>query len=489
MSLIQINNLSFSYEGTYDDVFKNVSFSIDSDWKLGLISRNGRGKTTLLKLMTGVYKYQGRIISNLKFDYFPFDIKDLSKNTMDVLEEIRGEIEVWRLVKEINQLDLSEDVLYRAFDSLSMGERTKIMLAVLFAGENNFLLIDEPTNHLDIEGRYVVSRYLNSKKGFILVSHDQNVLDNCIDHVLSINRSDITVTKGDFTTWQENKMRQDNFEIAQNEKLKKEIQRLETSSAQMAGWSDKIEASKIGTHAADRGYIGMLSAKMMRHSISVRTRRQRAIEEKEKLLKNIDKADDLKIHSLDYHSRHLIRINNLCISYDDKKIFDNLSMDVLSGDRVALVGRNGCGKTSLIKLILGEDIAYTGEISVGSNLIISTVSQDTSHLKGDLKSYAVQNKIDESLFKTILRKFGYSRSMFDNDISSYSEGQKKQVLLAKSLSQLAHIYIWDEPLNFIDILSRKQIENLILDFCPTMLFVEHDTFFVNTIATKIIEIT
>jgi len=227
---------------------------------------------------------------------------------------------------------------------------------------------------------------------------------------------------------------------------------------------------------------------MMRHSIAVQTRRQRAIEEKEKLLKNIDKADDLKIHSLDYHSRYLIRINNLSISYDEKNVFDNLSLDIMQGERVALVGRNGCGKTSLIKLILGEDIPYTGEISVGSGLIISTVSQDTSHLKGDLKRYAIENKIDESLFKAILRKFGYSRSMFDKDISSYSEGQKKQVLLAKSLSQQAHIYIWDEPLNYIDILSRKQIENLIMEFCPTMLFVEHDTFFVNAISNKIIEI-
>ncbi|MBN2880409.1 MAG: ABC-F type ribosomal protection protein [Clostridia bacterium] len=488
MSLIQVNNLSFSYEGTYEDVFREVSFNIDSDWKLGLISRNGRGKTTLLKLMSGRYDYQGSILSNLKVDYFPFDIKDVSMNTIDAVESIKGEIELWRLIKEMHQLELNEEMLYRPFKSLSMGERTKIMLAMLFIEDNNFLLIDEPTNHLDIEGRYVVSRYLNSKKGFILVSHDQNVLDNCIDHVLSINRSDITVTKGDFTTWEENKLRQDNYEIAQNDKLKKEIRRLETSAAQMSGWSDKIESTKIGTHSADRGYIGMLSAKMMRHSIAVQSRRQRAIEEKEKLLKNIEKADDLKIHSLDYHSRYLVRINNLSISYDGKNVFDNLSMDILQGERVALVGRNGCGKTSLIKLILGADISYTGEISVGSNLIISTVSQDTSYLKGDLKRFAIENKIDESLFKAILRKFGYSRSMFDKDISSYSEGQKKQVLLAKSLSQQAHIYIWDEPLNYIDILSRKQIENLIMEFCPTMLFVEHDTFFVNMVASKVVEI-
>ena len=151
------------------------------------------------------------------------------------------------------------------------------------------------------------------------------------------------------------------------------------------------------------------------------------------------------------------------------------------------MGSNGCGKTSLIKLILGEDISYTGNLSVGSNLVISTVSQDTSYLRGNLRSFAKAEGIDESLFKTILRKFGYTRSMFDKDISTYSEGQKKQVLLAKSLSQQAHIYIWDEPLNYIDILSRKQIEGLINEYCPTMLFVEHDIVFVGSVATKVVE--
>ena len=488
MSQIQINNLSFSYDGTYEDVFKNVSFNIDSSWKLGLISRNGRGKTTLLKLMMDKYNYQGKIYSKLKFDYFPFEIKDSSKTTIEVIADLKSDYEYWRLVKELNQLNLSEDLLYHDFLSLSMGERTKVMLALLFIEDNNFLLIDEPTNHLDLEGRYIVSQYLNLKKGFILVSHDQNFLDNCIDHVLSINKSDITVTKGDFSTWQENKLRQDNFELAQNDKLKKDIKRLEASAMQTASWSDKVEATKIGTHSGDRGHIGHLAAKMMKRSGAIQARQLRAAEEKSKLLKNIERADDLKISPLDYHSHYLIRISDLSINYNGKIVFEDLSMDIKPGDRVALMGRNGCGKTSLIKLILGEDIASTGNITVGSNLIISTVSQDTSYLKGDLKDYVRENDIDESLFKTILRKFGYSRSMFDKDIANYSEGQKKQVLLAKSLSQRAHIYIWDEPLNYIDILSRKQIEGLIMEFRPTMLFVEHDSFFVNTIATEFIEI-
>ncbi len=487
MSLIQINNLSFSYEGTYEDVFTNVSFNIDSSWKLGLISRNGRGKTTLLSLMMNRYIYKGRINSKLEFDYFPFLVGKIDQSTIEVISDIKPEYEYWRLVKEINQLGIKEELLYQDYSSLSMGERTKIMLALLFAEGSRFLLIDEPTNHLDAAGRYIVSRYLNSKSGFILVSHDQNFLDNCIDHVLSINKNDITVTRGNFTTWQENKIRQDNYEIARNEKLKKEIKRLEDAAMQTADWSDKVNASRIGTHPGDRGHVGHMAAKMMKRSLAIRTRRIRAVEEKEKLLKNIERADDLKIGCTKYHSRFLIRISDLSIRYDEKQIFENLSLDIENGDRVALMGSNGCGKTSLIKLILGEDISYTGNLSVGSNLVISTVSQDTSYLRGNLRSFAKAEGIDESLFKTILRKFGYTRSMFDKDISTYSEGQKKQVLLAKSLSQQAHIYIWDEPLNYIDILSRKQIEGLINEYCPTMLFVEHDIVFVGSVATKVVE--
>ena len=137
---------------------------------------------------------------------------------------------MWELEREMSLLDVAEDVLYRGFDTLSNGEQTKILLAVLFLREDRFLLIDEPTNHLDAEGREVVAEYLKSKNGFILVSHDRRFLDNCIDHILSINRTNIEIQKGNFSSWQLNKEMQDNFEIAKNYKLKKDIKRLEQAA-------------------------------------------------------------------------------------------------------------------------------------------------------------------------------------------------------------------------------------------------------------------
>lgn len=135
-----------------------------------------------------------------------------------------------------------------------------------------------------------------------------------------------------------------------------------------------------------------------------------------------------------------------------------------------------------------EDIDFTGTLTKDNQLIISYVSQDTSNLQGNLTDYARDNGIDESLFKSILRKLDFSRIQFDKDISTYSGGQKKKVLIAKSLSEKAHLYIWDEPLNFIDVISRMQIEELLLEYTPTLVFVEHDREFCNNVATKIVEL-
>ena len=204
MSLIRVTNLTFEYEGSYDPIFENVSFQIDTDWKLGFTGRNGRGKTTFLRLLMGQYEYQGTISTSVAFDYFPFEVTDYGMDTLELVEEILPDYEYWKLSRELSLLELEEDVLYRPFGTLSNGEQTKVMLAVLFLRENHFLLIDEPTNHLDLHAREVVSAYLDKKKGFILVSHDRAFLDRCIDHILSINKTNIEIQQGNFSSWRQN---------------------------------------------------------------------------------------------------------------------------------------------------------------------------------------------------------------------------------------------------------------------------------------------
>lgn len=492
MSLINVTNLTFAYDGSYDNIFENVSFQIDTDWKLGFTGRNGRGKTTFLNLLLGKYEYSGTISANVSFEYFPFHVADKEILTVDVVSDIFPDYLHWKLMRELSLLEVSEDVLYRPFNTLSNGEQTKVLLAALFLKENSFLLIDEPTNHLDMNARKLVSEYLSSKNGFILVSHDRAFLDNCVDHILSINKTNIEIQKGDFSSWWENKKRQDNFELAENEKLKKGIHRLEEAAQRTSRWSHEVEKSKIGTRNSgskvDRGYIGHKAAKMMQRSKSIENRQKSAIDEKSKLLKNIESAENLKISQLAYHKNELAELENISIFYDDRMVCQNVGFTIEQGDRIALIGKNGSGKSSIIKLICGENINYTGTFRRGSQLKISYVSQDTSHLQGSLTDYAANSGIDESLFKSILRKLDFSRIQFEKDMSAFSGGQKKKVLIAKSLCEKAHLHIWDEPLNFIDVISRMQIEELLLEYAPTLLFVEHDSEFCKNIATKIFEL-
>lgn len=495
MSLINISNLTFAYDGSADNIFENVSFQIDTDWKLGFTGRNGRGKTTFLNLLLGKYEYKGSISGGVIFEYFPFEIKDKTLKTIEIIDSLNYDYQMWELEREMSLLDISEDVLYREFNTLSNGEQTKILLAVLFLKENRFLLIDEPTNHLDIEGREIVAEYLKSKKGFILVSHDRRFLDNCIDHILSINKANIEIQKGNFSSWQVNKEMQDNSEIAKNYKLKKDIKRLEQAAKRTSEWSDKKEEKKskksYGGRAPamiDKGFVGAKAAKMMKRSKNLEARQNSALEEKTKLLKNIELSESLKIKPEEYHSNRMVTLDKVSIFYGEKEVCKDVSFTIEKGDRIALRGKNGSGKSTILKLILGEDLKYTGNLYRGSRIKISYVSQETSFLKGKLSDFAKNSGIDESLFRAILRKMDFSREQFDKDLSSYSGGQKKKVLIAKSLCERAHLYVWDEPLNFIDVLSRIQIEELILEFQPTIIFVEHDMVFSETIANKIIKL-
>ncbi len=490
MSLVRIKNLTFAYDSSFDEIFQNVSFEIDTDWKLGFIGRNGRGKTTFLNLLLGKYEYSGSIHARVKFEYFPYAIKDKSKNTIDIFRDICPEAMDWEISYELNKLDVEDTVLSRPFQTLSNGEQTKVLLAALFLISNAFLLIDEPTNHLDTAGRDSIKNYLKKKKGFILVSHDRTLLDECVDHVLSINRADIEVQKGNFSSWHRNKKQQDHYELVQNEKLKKEMKRLSSAAQQSKQWSDCVESSKNGTRNSgikpDKGYVGHKAAKMMKRSKNIEARKNSAIVEKSKLLKNIETVDSLALCPLDYHSPELLSLQNISIHYGAHAVCSHVSFSLKKGERIALQGKNGSGKTSILKLICGESIPFEGALQIPKGLRISYVSQDTSSLGGSLFAFAAEHKMDETQFLTILRKLDFSRTQFEKDIADFSSGQKKKVLLAKSLCEQAHLYIWDEPLNYIDVLSRIQIEELILEYQPTLIFVEHDLTFAEKIATKIV---
>ena len=491
MSQVNITNLTFAYPGSFNNIFENVNISFDTDWKIGFVGRNGRGKTTFMNILLENLEYSGKISKSVNFDYFPYNITDKTLPAIEFVYEIDPNLELWEVYKKMNQLSLKEDAMYQPFNTLSNGEQTKLLLAILFSKENNFLLIDEPTNHLDIESRESVSNFLKNQKGFMVISHDREFLDNVVDHIISINRANIDIVKGNFSSWYQNKINTDNLELQQNEKLKGEIDRLKESAMRTKEWAHKVEKTKNGVRVSgvkpDKGAIGHKAAKMMQRSKSIENRKLKAADEKSKLLKNIEKSDAINIDGLNLTSeKALVEFNDVSISYNNRTISKNINFKIFSGDKIAICGKNGSGKSSILKLILGNDICYTGNIFKNSRLTISYVSQTHNHLSGNLTDYANKNKIDPTDLFTMLRKLGFDRVQFEKDISDFSEGQKKKVLIATSLCQKANLYIWDEPLNYIDLLSRIQIENMLKDSDITLIFVDHDKTFINNIASKIL---
>ena len=494
MSMIYVSNLTFGYEGSPELIFDHVGFQIDSGWKLGFTGRNGRGKTTFLRLLQGEYPYRGTISASVEFEYFPYEVANLSRTGLEVVREIAPEAEDWEIQRELGLLDLAERSLELPFSSLSNGERTKVLLAAMFLKENAFLLIDEPTNHLDLEGRRKLGSYLARKRGFLLVSHDRAFLDQCVDHILAINRTNIEIQRGNFSSWWENRRRQDAFELARQEKLQKDIGRLTESARRASGWSDWTEKSKFGVDktgakAADRGFVGHKAAKLMQRSKSIQRRREEAVEEKKQLLQNLERQEALAVTPLPCRTgARLAEFRDVAVCYNGRRVCREITFEVLAGERIALQGANGCGKSSLLKLLLGEEIPHSGTVETMSGLVVSYVSQNTDHLRGSLTEFVRTQGLDGSRFRTILRKLDVPREQFEKDLADYSSGQKKKVLLAASLCTQAHLYVWDEPLNFIDVISRMQVEDLLLACRPTLLFVEHDARFCDEIATRRIRI-
>ena len=481
---IELKHVHFTYDTLDEPLFQDLHLTLDTKWKLGLIGRNGRGKTTLLKLLMNELPYQGDIFSDESFVYFPFQIKDINQLTLYAIDEVMP-VEQWKLERECQLLGLNKELLWQPYEQLSGGEQTKVLLAALFCQENRFALLDEPTNHLDVKARSIVARYLKKKQGFIVISHDRQFIDEVVDHILVIEKSKLALYKGGFTTYEEQKKLQDEYELDQNRMLKNEIDRLQKTAREKANWAAEREKP-----SGNDPFGNAVAKRMNKRAKAIEKRVTEKIEEKTKLLKNIEQVPALTINCLFNHRNPILRVKNFTLSFEGgKPLFAPLTFEIYQHEQVAIVGPNGSGKTSLLKFLQGTFIGEMhGEILMSDKVSMSTVRQIHEDNMGMLKDFATAKAIDYTLFLNNLRILGFERDVFLVEIEKMSYGQQKKVELAASLGRLAELYIWDEPLNYLDVFNQQQIETMIHTFKPTMLFVEHDAKFVKNVATKVIEL-
>lgn len=492
MSCIQITNLNFSYAGSLAPVFNGFNMRLDTSWKLALVGDNGRGKTTLLKLLCGEIKGEGRIDADMTFRRFPFRVEDEYALSEEVIYTALPDAELWKIKREFNLIGLDGEILYRPYITLSGGEKTKLQLAALFACEG-FALIDEPTDHLDAEGRARLSDYLSGKEGFIVVSHDRTFLDGCCDHVLALEKTGQRLIRGNYSVYAGERKKREKEEATRREVLESERARLKASAARTAEWADKAERGKYakssssGDKPMDRGFIGARAARVQKRAGAVTDRQAQAEEELKELLKGFTETENLTLFPEKFFRTRLVTLFDITVKVPSKTLFENLNLGIDEGERIAVTGGNGAGKSTLLKLICGEDVKFSGIRDISPRLKISYVPQ-TANYVGTLREYAKACSVDESYFKAILSKFNFNAKDFDRDMRLFSEGQKKKAALARSLCERANLYIWDEPLNYLDVSSREQLEEAILSSGATLLFVEHDASFVNNIATRRLEL-
>lgn len=525
MSKITINNMSYYYEDFYHPVYEAVHLTLKTEWKLGLIGRNGRGKTTLLKLLSGELEPSaGNISVPVEVEYFPYNnacgytlTRDIIKENVgqlksieDTMEEIITQNDEARfdeyailqdqyleldgyemeskILKEIEEMGLDKILLDRPFESLSGGEKTRVMLLTLFLRKKAFVLLDEPTNHLDEVGKEAVIAYLKKKKGFIVVSHDRAFLDQVIDHVIAINKNDITVEKGNYTTWKANKDKKEEYELRTRERLEEEIAQLERSAKCSRNWANIGNAQKY--QFASNGRANGVETYMKQAKRS-ELRMQNHMDQKKQLLQNYEAVKPLVMHQKDdIDEKCLIKIKELSFSYEahTQPIIKGFNFEVNAGERIWIKGKNGAGKSTLLNLINGgipsEGIAYA------ENLKVAMVAQDPVWRTGYIKE-GFETIVGNSVYERFLElcdHFELPENFLERPLETYSSGELKKVNIARVLAEDNHILLFDEPLNYMDIYFSEQLEEAILNYQPTLIFVEHDSYFGKAIATKTIQL-
>ncbi len=512
-------------------ILKDVDFQIYANERVGIVGANGTGKTTILKLIAGIEKlklfpgswspgYDYGFISIPKdasiayLDQIPnydesltvFDVLNLAFKevyeleskmreletqmailTGDELEkvlkiygriseryEIKGGYEVKeKLAKVCSGLKLSEEFLNKAFDLLSGGEKTTVVLGKILIDKPDILLLDEPTNHLDTESIEWLEEYLQTYKGIVvLVSHDRYFLDNVVNKIIEIEDLGVITYKGNYSEYL--KQKDENLRIQFNDfkDQKKKIQAMEKTIRDLRQWAQKADNTKFFKRAAS---IQIKLDKMIRIKKPVFDRRNM----------------NLSFNDSSRSGKETIKVIDVSKSFLEKEILKNANMMINYGERVALLGSNGSGKTTLIKMLLEEEKADAGEISLGANVKHAYLPQNISFNNEEhttLECFRDEEVIEEGKAREYLAKFMfYGKSVF-TEVKYLSGGERIRLKLAKLLYRDVNLLVLDEPTNHLDIESIETLESALEDFSGTILFISHDRYFINKMANRIVSL-
>ncbi|MBN1162124.1 ABC-F family ATP-binding cassette domain-containing protein [Patescibacteria group bacterium] len=462
-------NVSKTYVG--EPLFTDLNFKIGNNRKVALVGRNGCGKSTLFKLIVGEEDLtSGNIeITEETIGYIPQEIKFDAELVGECLEpKLENEWDSYIIDILVNDLRFSNYDPYQKIETLSEGQKLKLKLMEILLDDPTVLLIDEPTNHLDIEGIIWFEDYLKSlEKSVVMISHDREFLNSTVDEVWEMERGKMLTFVGNYDNYKSEKLKlidKWDEEYVLFLKRKAKLERL-------LHCVRKIEGGKARGKA-------------------VRATKKRI--EREVVKDKKEKYENKRISSVKFNTditsqKLMVRMENVEKLFGDNVVFQDLSFEIRAGEKIWLFGPNGVGKTTLVKMIVGEEKPTSGEVKIGNSIEIGYFAQKQTHL--DLNKNILEHFTDETHCPN-QKAYGYlKRFLFDKDsiqlkVQNLSPGERARFAFAIFAHNDYDMLILDEPTNHLDIETKEVIEESLKEYKGTLLLVSHDRFFVERVGVN-----
>lgn len=527
MEYIRANKISFCYKSQTEDVLTDISFSVNDKSRIGLIGNNGCGKTTVLRLISGEREPHSGNISiskDVKTGYVPQEITlDDSRTMSEYLWQSRPKFhqinnslkqadqsspEYANLISEYYELgidhfeieiekimagfNLDSSLLSLELSKLSGGEKTKVALASLLLCGAELMLLDEPTNHLEIKSLSWLEEYLqNCGIPFIAVSHDRRFLDNCVNEIWELYDKDLTVFSGNYSFYKEYKEKERKRLQSEYESQKKKIRQLKEAAqlSRQASASHQAQTGKEG-NAPVYESIGNEAKKAMMPAKRLEKRIRMMIEKEEAQKPFVEKERRISLHGDELKNPVVLTAEKLAKRFGDHPVFDDLNMNVKNGVKMGIIGPNGCGKTTLLRILNGLEKASSGSYRWAPRVKIGYYSQEHENLdssKTILEEVLQGRYAEQTMARIILGRLNIRRDMVHQKIGKLSVGERSKVALAKILFSDFNILIFDEPTNHVELSAREAFEEALENYNGTVLLVSHDRYLLERITTEIFD--
>lgn len=481
------------------DILKEISFDIRNCEKIGLVGWNGAGKTTMMKLLMGsVQPDSGSITrypAEIKIGYLP-QSTDYTINTDHELEE-----EAKELLRAASELGMSKSIIRDGayLDTLSGGEKLKLALAKIWTQSPQLLCLDEPTNHLDMKGVTWLITELNKFAGAaIIISHDRYFLDQTVTKIYEMEECKLLEYEGNYTAYRKEKQRRFEQQARDYGKQQRKIKMIEDQVANLKQWSEKAhrEAGKRD-NPGERKQMGLkeferVKAKKKDNQIKSKTKRLELELSKHKVEKPKEEVQvKFEFETDGKRGKRILEAKGLTKQFGDRLLFEKSHFYVKHGERIGLVGENGAGKTTFIKMLMEQESTTKGSLWKSSSLKIAYLSQEVSDLPMNKTAMEYLDLIGwdrVSKARTIFANMGMQVEKLIKPLQTLSLGEKTRVKLVHMIMQEYDVLILDEPTNHLDLPSREQMETTLSTFNGTLIVISHDRYFIEKLCDKLLVI-